>query len=198
MADLNVNSIANAAGTGAPSFTYGVTGPGIAGEVRMFARTSAPTGWLACDGSAVNRVTYAALFAAIGTTYGAGDGSTTFNVPDCRGVFVRGAGSQTISGVTYTGSQGTTQGDLVQGHKHGVTDPGHGHNLQFSTSTGGSIYMTYTGTAFGTPGVTYGGGVANTTGLTVETPTTDGSNGTPRTGAETRPANVCLLYCIST
>jgi microcystin-dependent protein len=55
------------------------------GLVSPFAGSAAPTGWLLCDGSAVSRETYAALFAAIGTSYGTGDGSTSFNLPDLRG-----------------------------------------------------------------------------------------------------------------
>ena len=55
------------------------------GVISMYAGATAPDGWLLCDGSAVSRTTYADLFTAIGTTYGAGDGSTTFNVPDVRG-----------------------------------------------------------------------------------------------------------------
>jgi len=62
-----------------------------AGAVMFFAMTSAPTGWLEANGDAVSRTTYAALFSAIGTVYGAGDGSTTFNLPDLRGEFIRGA-----------------------------------------------------------------------------------------------------------
>ena len=61
-----------------------------AGAVQFFAMSSVPTGWLACNGAAVSRSTFAALFAAISTVYGAGDGSTTFNVPDLRGDFLRG------------------------------------------------------------------------------------------------------------
>lgn len=61
------------------------------GMVAMFAGTSAPTGWLIRNGSAVSRSTYSALFSAIGITWGAGDGSTTFNLPDARGEFERGA-----------------------------------------------------------------------------------------------------------
>ena len=57
-----------------------------AGVIQMYAGTTPPDGWLLCDGSAVSRTTYAALFAVIGTTYGAGDGSTTFNLPDLRGL----------------------------------------------------------------------------------------------------------------
>lgn len=55
------------------------------GEMRMYAGSTVPSGWLACDGSAVSRTTYAKLFNAIGTTWGDGDGSTTFNLPDLRG-----------------------------------------------------------------------------------------------------------------
>lgn len=65
------------------------------GSVILYAGSSAPSGWLFCDGSAVSRTTYAALFAAIGTTFGAGDGSTTFNLPDTRGKTPIGAGAGT-------------------------------------------------------------------------------------------------------
>ena len=60
------------------------------GSLMAYAASSAPTGWLLCDGSAVSRTTYATLYAVIGTTWGAGDTTTTFNVPDLRGQFVRG------------------------------------------------------------------------------------------------------------
>lgn len=64
------------------------------GALMPFAMSTAPTGWLVCDGSAVSRVTYANLYAAIGSTWGAGDGSTTFNIPDLRGQFLRGFDSR--------------------------------------------------------------------------------------------------------
>jgi hypothetical protein len=60
------------------------------GTVQMFATSAAPSGWLKANGAALDRTTYAALFAAIGTTFGAGDGSSTFNLPDARGEFFRG------------------------------------------------------------------------------------------------------------
>lgn len=72
----------------------GGSGPiGITGEVRMWGGTIAtiPNGWLHCNGAAVSRTTYAALFNIIGTQYGAGDGSTTFNLPDTRNYFPVGA-----------------------------------------------------------------------------------------------------------
>ena len=62
----------------------------MVGMVAAFAANSAPTGWLAADGSAVSRTTYARLFSRIGTIYGSGNGTTTFNLPDGRGVFLRG------------------------------------------------------------------------------------------------------------
>lgn len=67
-----------------------------AGVMLDFAGASAPSGYLLCDGSAVSRATYATLFAAIGTTWGSGDGSTTFNVPDFRDRIPIGAGTQTV------------------------------------------------------------------------------------------------------
>lgn len=57
-------------------------------------QTTAPDGWLICDGSQVSRTTYSDLFSVIGTTFGSGDGSTTFTLPDLRAAFVRGAGSK--------------------------------------------------------------------------------------------------------
>lgn len=79
-ATLNWAAIAAASGVG----------PGVVAD---YAGSSAPSGWLMCDGGAVDRTTYAALFAAIGTTYGVGDGATTFNLPDGRGRVTVGKGS---------------------------------------------------------------------------------------------------------
>jgi microcystin-dependent protein len=69
-----------------------------AGVMTAFGGASPPSGWLLCDGSAVSRSTYAALFAAIGTTYGVGDGSTTFNLPELRQKFLRGKGASDTLG----------------------------------------------------------------------------------------------------
>jgi microcystin-dependent protein len=79
-----------------------------AGSLMAYAASTAPTGWLLCDGSAVSRTTYATLFAAISTTWGTGDGSTTFNVPDLRGQFLRGFDSRSTATsqdtTTFTGT----------------------------------------------------------------------------------------------
>jgi microcystin-dependent protein len=89
-----------------------------AGAVMSFAMNSAPAGWLAADGSNVSRTTYAALFSAISTTYGVGDGSTTFALPDLRGYFVRGSG--TNSDGTVSGTFGAKQADDFKSHTHTV------------------------------------------------------------------------------
>jgi microcystin-dependent protein len=90
--------------------------------------SSAPAGYIKANGAAISRTTYSALFAAIGTTFGAGDGSSTFNVPDLRGQFLRSwaDGSTTYdSGRTF----GSTQADDFKSHTHTIT--------RFFTGTGG-------------------------------------------------------------
>ncbi len=87
------------------------------GAVLYFAGRNAPTGWLKANGAAVSRSTYAALFAAIGTTYGTGDGRSTFNLPDMRGEFVRGWDDG--RGVDNGRALGSAQADEFKAHTHG-------------------------------------------------------------------------------
>jgi microcystin-dependent protein len=115
-----------------------------AGAVQAFAMNSAPTGWLAADGTAVSRTDYAALFTAIGTTYGVGDGSTTFALPDLRGIFVRGSGSQTIDSITYNKTFAAKETDDLKAHTHTV---------------GGSTVVTYNAGDF--PLTVFSGGDTN-------------------------------------
>lgn len=115
-----------------------------AGSLSMWAGTIAtiPTGWLFCDGTAVSRTTYSDLFTAIGTIYGVGDGSTTFNLPDFRDKFVVGA-KQDDSGVPKTNVTGslTQSGGAANhthsftggGHTHSFTGSGHDHNISDNT-----------------------------------------------------------------
>lgn len=87
-----------------------------AGVMVPFAGGTAPTGWLLCSGQAVSRTTYATLFAAIGTTWGAGDGSTTFNLPDLRDRVPVGKGDMggtAAALLTYTSNATTTAGSAV-------------------------------------------------------------------------------------
>jgi hypothetical protein len=84
------------------------------GTINTSVVSTVPSGFLYCNGQAVSRTTYARLFSAINTTFGAGNGSTTFNVPNFQGAFIRGAGNQTVGGVTYTAAAiGTAQQDQV-------------------------------------------------------------------------------------
>lgn len=105
----------------------------LIGSIYMYAGNTAPTGFILCDGSAVSRITYAALFDEIGTTYGIGDGSSTFNVPDLRG--------KVIIGTSASHSLGDTGGEethvLISGevpvHEHSI--PSHGHDNTISATT---------------------------------------------------------------
>lgn len=129
------------------------------GVVVPFAGSAAPEGYLLCDGAAVSRSTYADLFGVVGEAYGAGNGSTTFNLPDLRGrgVFGKddmgGTGANRLTGVTGSvdgntlgaagGSELTslvadhTHSLTDSGHTHGVTDPGHIHVTPSHNATGG-------------------------------------------------------------
>ena len=145
-----------------------VTTGGAPGAVMFFAQNSAPTGWLKANGAAISRTTYASLFAAIGTTFGVGDGSTTFAVPDLRGEFARGwdDGRGIDSGRTI----GSYQADALENHTHNVLDrinAGAGEANVNGTSSGGSD---------------------------ITRTTTDPVTG--RTSTETRPRNIALLACI--
>lgn len=148
-----------------------------AGMVSYFANSSAPSGWLKADGSAVSRTTYSDLFAAIGTTFGSGNGSTTFNVPDLRGYFTRGwsDGSSVDSGRTF----GSAQDDAFQGHGHTILMRGNAEGGG-NTNEGGDSNTPY----------------AYSSDTAVTTPVSDGTNGTPRVTSETRPKNIALLACI--
>lgn len=102
------------------------------GAVSIFAGATAPTGWLLCDGSAVSRTDYAALFAAIGTTYGPGDGSATFSLPDLRSRVVAGTDAASVPFNSLGKTGGETNHTLalteLPSHGHAVSDPGHSHN----------------------------------------------------------------------
>ena len=118
------------------------------GSVSAFAGSVAPAGWLFCRGQAISRTTYAALFAAIGTDYGVGDGSTTFNIPDLRGEFVRGfdAGRGVDSGRVL----GSSQADELKAHTHSYTET----TQATDTQSGGDTY--YINATSGTTGSTGG------------------------------------------
>jgi microcystin-dependent protein len=104
------------------------------GALNMWPTASAPTGWLICNGSAVSRTTYATLFGIIGTTYGTGDGSTTFNLPNLQGKMPIG-----VSGSYTLASTGGSADAVLVSHTHtaSVTDPGHNHTANGADRAGG-------------------------------------------------------------
>jgi microcystin-dependent protein len=129
----------------------------LTGEGKIWYTNTAPTGYLFCNGQAVSRTTYSALFNLIGTTYGAGNGTTTFNLPDLCGRVPVGAGaSQNPTGATLTnrsiGSRfGLEKVALViaelAAHSHGITDNGHAHSVydpgheHFSTDSQVNVFV---------------------------------------------------------
>ena len=160
------------------------------GMISPFAMAAAPTGWLSCDGSAVSRTTYADLFAVIGTTWGAGNGSSTFTLPDLRGAFLRGTGSHGTSnmadGNDFAGpAVGSFENDQMQGHKHTINVSNGDGTASLPGGTQSSLNRSGNGASGDTPGV-----MNNNFGA--------GANGTPRTGDETRPFNAGVNYCIKT
>ncbi len=153
------------------------------GSITTWSTATAPSGFLICNGSAVSRTTYAALFAVIGTAYGAGNGTSTFNIPDLRGVFVRGLDNG--RGLDSGRGLGSYQDSDNKSHSHGVNDPGHVHggvqNGQSSTGRSTSVDQPPAVFSFGN---TWGA----TTGIWLS------ASG----GAESRPRNVALNYIIKT
>jgi len=107
----------------------GETNPGgfVSGDIKAIAYATAPSGWIVCDGSVISRTTYASLFAAIGTTWGAGDGSSTFGIPDLRGRMLLGSGSSYVLGALGGASSVTLSTANLPPHNHSVIDPGHTH-----------------------------------------------------------------------
>lgn len=104
-----------------------------AGIVMPFAGSVAPDGWLLCDGSAVSRSTYSDLFEVIGTTYGDGDGSTTFNVPDLSGRVVIGVSESHALGSTGGEASHVLTSTELPAHVHEVPQHGHGNDITATT-----------------------------------------------------------------
>lgn len=106
------------------------------GTVVMWSVPTAPEGWLSCAGTAVSRITYSELFKVIGTTYGPGDGTTTFNLPNTNGRTIRGLGGS-FTPIAFAGGNDTVTilPDNLPEHTHPITDPGHDHNFTAMTET---------------------------------------------------------------
>lgn len=165
------------------------------GTVLEFAGATAPTGYLMADGSAISRTTYATLFSVIGTIFGNGDGSTTFNIPNRQGIFARGAGSQTISSKTFTATLGIVAKDTTakNGLSASSTDSGHSHQEQAALSVTGGGSDSYVPRSF--PGTTTAlVPLINTTTVSASANITTNLSG----DAETAPAYIVMNYIIKT
>lgn len=159
-------------------------GPDLTGMIGYFARTTAPPGFLKANGAAYSRTIYARLFSAIGTTFGAGDGSTTFNVPDLRAEFIRGWDDG--RGVDSGRALGSYQAQNTEDHKH-----------ESPISVSSPVIRTTGPDPFGLGTSTTFVDVLNTSGVTVPDSYSLTNTMWPasRTG-ETRPRNVAMLACI--
>lgn len=182
--------------------TPGESGGLPPGAIMGFARVTAPPGWLVADGAAVSRTTYAALYAAIGDTWGPGDGATTFNLPPANGVFLRGA--DLGRGLDEGRVVGSSQTDQTRSHSHGATSAtagGHSHTAtagQSASATNTGIQMVPSVENSGSYGVA--GASTHTHPVTV-----DAAAGHQHAisvqntgGLETRPVNIAVLNCIKT
>ena len=190
-------------GSGTLSFTTVAGVP--TGCVFCIAVATVPSGYLECNGTAVNRSTYAALFAIIGTQYGAGNGSTTFNLPDLRGEFVRGFDNG--RGVDSGRSIATSQSDQNEAHTHSAGSLSTANHNMTGTITkisetfasgGGSasgVFSKQTGfNAGNTPGSPDFNDAGQVTLNSNHTHTVSGSTGSD--GGESRPRNIAMMYII--
>jgi microcystin-dependent protein len=182
------------------------------GGVLQYAGAAAPTGFLLCDGSAVSRTTYAALYAAIGDAFGAGNGTTTFNLPDTGGRFVRGVDNGQVArdpdSATRTASAtggntgnnvGSVETDELKSHAHTLTDPGHFHKVG-ATTAGKTASTTNASTNAGSGGPP-GRSAAQSNDPNYAWNTNSEVTGITMAntgGAETRPINIYFNYIIKT
>ncbi len=204
--DGNANDVLQSDGSGNLSFTA-LPQAVPSGTVHLFATTTAPTGYLECDGSAVSRTTYADLFAIIGTTWGAGNGSSTFNLPDLRGEFVRGwdngkgtdgqgrsfASSQTDSNKEHNHTATSTTSISPSDHNH--VFPGD-DNLIFANGQGGWTDRRTGSFNYDAKSQSGNGRIYRTSDatLTASTSTSIANDG----GSEARPRNIAMMYVIKT
>lgn len=157
--------------------------------INYFPTETPPDGWLICNGQAVNRANYSALFDVIGTTFGVGNGTTTFNVPDLRGEFIRGADMG--RGVDTGRVIGSAQTEDVKAHGHtGTTDSAGAHTHPYNVvgfTSGAEV-------AAGSDWAVFLTGDTTTSSGTHSHAVTISSSG----GTESRPRNIALVPCIKT
>ena len=176
------------------------------GAIKPWTKTAAPAGYVLCDGAAISRTDYADLFGVISTTYGAGNGSTTFEVPDLRGEFIRGFDNG--RGVDSGRNVATSQGGQNASHDHTGTYTG---TASQQSLVGTATRISESFNQGSTSGI-FGRGANTNSGLTPSrvdttatgTLTVDASHnhsvtvsGTSASqGSEARPRNIAMMYII--
>jgi microcystin-dependent protein len=150
-------------------------GPQVGDAIASY-RASAPAGFLACDGSTVSRTTYADLFDTIGTTYGSGDGSTTFTLPDTRRRVLMGKGGTAVSSPANTlGATGGAEThtllaseSAIVAHTHSITDPSHNHGIQMAEGESSNLSLKVrTSNNSGVQGTNGNNVTGSTTGISI-------------------------------
>ena len=202
-------------GATGPQGPQGIQGVAMSGTIAMWGTAAAPGGWLLCQGQAVSRTQYSALFSIISTTFGAGDGSSTFNLPDMRDCFPVGASTTKALAsaggeathllvtaempvhnhtATSTGSQGDHTHGIPASGNHTHTDSGHTHTYSmiggsgpWALAGGGQSVVNFT-TSTGYASLSYSGNIGPT-GTYYASQTTVGSSGIPPVSVSTSIAN---------
>jgi len=171
-----------------PSWVSEIT---VTGAIYAMGAAAVPTGFLYCDGSAISRTTYSKLFAIISTTWGVGDGATTFNVPDLRGVFLRGTGSHgtltKAGGGAFAGPAiAASSNDMLQNITGSLT-PQSNTGLLYANGSASGAFTGGTNRAN-----TLGGIVAASKDLNFDASLSTNA----RTGDQTQPVNIGIKYLI--
>jgi microcystin-dependent protein len=170
------------------------------GTVIAFAGVSVPDGWLLCNGAAISRSVYTRLFTAIDIAHGYGDNSTTFNLPDLRGRFLRGVAAGSVNDpdrasrtAANTGGNtgdavGSVQADGFQSHAH--------ISGMYALDSRFDVYASVGVSAGSSYGSTNGSSLSAVTSYPITDAASGGIGGTPRASTESRPKNVNVNYLI--
>ena len=208
--DPSTNSSDILATTAALNRLQQQVGDSLTGMVASFAMSAAPSGWLKCNGAVVSRTTFASLFARIGTVFGAGDGTSTFGVPDLRGLFLRGLDDG--RGIDAARVLGAYQEMMHQSHTHTASASADGNHIHgaWTDSQGAHTHATAgaPGIGQGAPGVNsvqqssgahetaWAGAHSHNVGMNGSGNHSHAITVNAAGAAETRPKNIALLFCI--
>jgi len=167
------------------------------GSIQPFGGGTVPAGWMLCNGDPISRDTYSDLFLAIGTAWGIGDGSLTFNLPNLLGKFLRGtdeaagvdpdSGSRTATNGGNSGDNvGSVQDDSIQGHRHAELTTS--RMISDLYAVGDDTFDGYSSAVTAQDAGYHGSPIGD--------PSDDTVNGAPKTSSETRPKNAAVKYMI--